>query len=136
MFRPFALLLAIAACCTANASHTGRVFVDNNGNGKYDRGEKLMPGVMVSDGLNVVKTAKDGTFSLPGHAKERFVFITTPSGYKTDNAYYRRISTGTATYDFGLTPLKGTIASDGSHKFIHISDTEIFGSLCTDEHSD
>lgn len=118
------------------ASYTGRVFVDKNGNGKFDKGEKTLAGIMVSDGLNVVKTSADGTFTLPGHQKERFIFITTPSGYKTDNAYYRRIVPGTASYDFGLTPYNSGIAANGSHKFIHISDTEIHGSLSTDEHSD
>lgn len=107
------------------AQYDGRVFVDANHNNVFDKGEKTLAGVSVSDGLNVVKTDSKGYYSLPGHEKERFLFITTPSGYKTDNAYYRRISKEYSTYDFGIVPYQGGIQKDGAHKFIHISDTEI-----------
>lgn len=46
------------------------------------------------------------------------------SGYKTENAYYHRIEEGQTSYDFGLLRYDA-VKSDGSHKFIHISDTEI-----------
>ena len=48
-------------------------FVDENDNGIYDSGEKLLKGIKVSDGLNVVETESDGKFVLPGHEKERFI---------------------------------------------------------------
>ena len=75
-FLNIALLSCVAF--SASAAYTGRVFVDKNNNGVFDKGEKPMAGVAVSDGLNVVKTASDGSFSLPGHPRERFIFITTP----------------------------------------------------------
>lgn len=115
------------------ASHKGRVFIDKNKNGIFDRDEKPMANVLVSDGLNVVKTAIDGSFNLPGHTKERFVFITTPSGYKTDNKHYLPIESNRPSYDFGLQPYAEGINNDGSHRFIHISDTEIFN---TENHND
>ncbi|RHO74001.1 hypothetical protein DW083_04150 [Parabacteroides sp. AF48-14] len=120
------LLLSCAAFAPVNAAYQGRVYVDANRNGVYDKGEKVLKDVRVSDGLNVVRTNAEGLYTLPGHERERFIFITTPSGYKTDNRYYRRISGEEQTYDFGLQPWKGRIRPDGSHKFIHISDTEIF----------
>lgn len=128
------LNIALLCCATftASAAYTGRVFVDKNNNGLLDQGEKPMAGIAVSDGLNVVKTAKDGTFSLPGHDRERFIFITTPSGYKTDNKHYIRID-GQKSYDFGLQPYGGGIQKDGSHKYVHIADTEIFN---TENHGD
>lgn len=132
-FLNIALLSCIAI--SANAAYTGHVFVDKNKNGLFDKGETTLPGVLVSDGLNVVKTGKDGSFTLPGHEKEKFLFITTPSGYKTDNTYYRRIETGKEAYDFGLQPYNGGIARDGSHRFIQISDTEIHNSPVA-EHDD
>lgn len=116
------ILLAFPAL--VSAQYTGRVFVDTNRNGSWDKGEKLMEGVSVSDGRNVVRTDKKGCFTLPGHEKVRFVFITTPSGYKTENAYYHPITQKEKNYDFGLMPY-GSVGKDGSHKFIHISDTEI-----------
>lgn len=105
--------------------YTGRVFVDANENGMYDKGEKGMKEIAVSDGLNVVQTDQNGMYALPGQPKERFVFITTPSGYKTKNAYYQRIERKTKVYDFALRPYEGGIKLNGTHKFIHVSDTEI-----------
>ena len=124
--RLILLLLSCAAFVPVSAAYQGRVYVDANRNGVYDKGEKVLKDVRVSDGLNVVRTNAEGLYTLPGHERERFIFITTPSGYKTDNRYYRRISGEEQAYDFGLQPWKGRIRQDGSHKFIHISDTEIF----------
>lgn len=134
MKRTF-LSIALLSCVafSASAAYTGRVFVDKNNNGVYDKGEKPMAGVAVSDGLNVVKTASDGSFTLPGHARERFIFITTPSGYKTDNKHYHPITGDQVSYDFGLQPYNGGIKKDGSHKYVHIADTEIFN---TENHGD
>jgi outer membrane protein assembly factor BamB len=115
----------ILSTSVAMAQYSGKVFVDANKNGVYDKGETVMHGVSVSDGLNVTQTNKQGMYSLQGHAKERFIFITTPSGYKTNNAYYKRIVKGTSEYDFPIYPYGGGIKKDGTHKFIHISDTEI-----------
>lgn len=137
MFRLLIFCLtSMVACSIAHATHTGHVYIDKNANGRFDKEDKAFSGVLVSDGLHVVKTASDGSFTLPGHAKERFIFITTPSGYKTDNAYYQRISADVTSYDFGVTPCNKTISPNGSHKFIHISDTEIHGSITNNEHSD
>ena len=74
----------------AMAQYTGKVFVDENRNGLLDEGEKRLHRVSVSDGLNVVQTDSNGAYQLPGHSRMHFLFITTPSGYKTDNAYYYR----------------------------------------------
>lgn len=130
-FLNIALLSCVAF--SASAAYTGRVFVDKNNNGVFDKGEKPMAGVAVSDGLSVVKTASDGSFSLPGHPRERFIFITTPSGYKTDNKHYIRIDGEQKAYEFGLQPYSGGIKKDGSHKYVHIADTEIFN---TENHGD
>lgn len=126
--KKIAILLCLfgAVSFSAYADYTGRVFIDKNGNGIYDQGEKAFAGIAVSDGLNVVKTASDGTFTLPGHnkGKERFIFITTPSGYIPSDKHYLPIEEGRKSYDFGVKPY-GHIAKDGSHSFIQISDTEI-----------
>ena len=97
----------------------------------WDENEKGLSGIMVSDGLNVVKTAKDGTYTLPGHAKEKFIFISTPSGYRTNGTFYQSISSGTKSYNFPVQVYENKIEKDGSHLFIHFSDTEIFGSSNT-----
>lgn len=111
----------------AMAQYTGKVYVDENKNGFLDKGENVLRHVPVSDGLHVVLTDTNGVYRLSGHARERFLFITTPSGYQTDNAYYHPIKTDRKTYDFPVSLCRGDIQMDGTHRFIHISDTEIHG---------
>lgn len=133
MKKTFLFLCLLAASSSLSAAYTGHVYVDANGNGLFDKGEKTLKGVRVSDGRNVVETASDGSFTLPGHARQRFIFITTPSGYQTFNKYYHKIVAGTDEYNFGLTPSPGKIGKGGAHKFVHITDTEIFN---TTDHED
>ena len=54
--------------------------------GMNDKSRLFIPGIVthiihpvfkVSDGLNVVETAADGSFTLPGHERERFIYIYT-----------------------------------------------------------
>lgn len=68
----------------------------------------------------------EGHFFLPGHPRERFIFITPPSRYKTFNQHYLPIQTATTSYDFGLIPYEAGISSQGTHRFIQVTDSEIF----------
>lgn len=131
MKRILVSFFAICSVYGAAAPYTGRVFVDSNGNRQYDQGEKVINGVLVSDGLNVVQTDKEGRFSLPGHTDERFIFITIPSGYRT-NFYYQRIVDGQSNYDFELQYSNPkSIKPDGTHRFAHISDTHMYDEFRT-----
>ena len=56
MKKEFIFSMLLAASLPAAAAHHGRVFVDKNHNGSFDKGEKVLKDVKVSDGLNVVKT--------------------------------------------------------------------------------
>lgn len=95
------LALLLGVCAETVAAYEGRVFVDANHNGRFDKGEKLISKVSVSDGLNVVQTDAAGHFSLPGHENARFVFITVPSGFRAP-AYFQRINEVQQSYDFAL----------------------------------
>ena len=120
-----ALLIALSMTfATHSYAYQGRVFLDKNQNGTYDRGERLMSDVMVTDGLNVVKTNSKGEFDLPGHDRARFISVTTPSGYKPGNKHYIKIDAATTSYDFALEKWD-RVGRDGSHSFIQIADTEI-----------
>lgn len=103
---------------------SGKVFMDVNGNGVVDAGEKGLPGVRVSDGLQVTATNQAGEYHLPGHSKARFVFITTPTGYKFTKAFYIRADSSVTAYNFGLAPVKS--AKAGVAKFIRLTDTETY----------
>ena len=125
------ILLSIASAAVFGivadaSSYNGKVFADRNANGIFDRGDKLLSGVMVTDGLNVARTDRSGAFVLPGHEKARFITVTVPSGYMTDNAHYRRIAPQVLEYDFALQPYDAGIRKDGSHTFLQVADSEIF----------
>lgn len=58
----------------------GRVFNDKNKNGRKDRGERGIGGVMVSNGREVVKTDPQGRYEMPAY-DNMTVFITKPHGF-------------------------------------------------------
>ena len=108
------------------APYGGRVYVDANANRRYDKGEKLLSGVSVTDGLNVVQSDASGNFSLDGHPNARFVYISLPNGYRCED-YYLRIDSTRTHYDFALQAADpASVKADGTHRFVHISDTHIF----------
>ena len=78
-------LVAITPANATNDSEeervaTGFVFEDYNHNGLRDKGEPGVPGVSVSNGLDVVQTNKRGRYRLKV-TDETVIFITKPSGY-------------------------------------------------------
>lgn len=60
----------------------GVVFLDANGNGKFDSGDKPLSGIKVSNGVKIVQTDGDGKYSLPV-ADDTTIFVLKPSGYRT-----------------------------------------------------
>ncbi|MCW3467890.1 outer membrane protein assembly factor BamB family protein [Chitinophaga nivalis] len=99
---------------------SGKVFIDKNANGTCEAGETGLSGVRVSDGLQVTVTDATGNYHLPGHVKNRFIFITTPAGYKFSKSFYARIDSSITAYNFGVIPVKqGAVA-----KFVRLTDTE------------
>lgn len=78
------LLLSIfvaPAWVQAGACNSGSVFADGNANGRRDRGERGLPGIKVSDGVQIVATAHDGRYTLPV-VDGRTVFVIKPAGYR------------------------------------------------------
>src|SRR4030043_1897424 len=59
----------------------GIVFEDKNKNLQYDADEKGIPGLLVSNQRDVIKTDKDGRYELPVDQKETIVFVVKPAGY-------------------------------------------------------
>lgn len=77
MKRLSVILLSFLLYLPLCAQFKGTVYVDTNQSGTFDKGDKPLAGVMVTDGMNVVKTDKKGRFSLSGFKKTRFISITT-----------------------------------------------------------
>jgi hypothetical protein len=73
------LWLTLAAAAHAGMA-AGTVFLDANGNGLRDRGERGLAGVLVSNGGEVVATDREGRWSLP-LAPGQTVFVIKPAGY-------------------------------------------------------
>ncbi len=61
---------------------SGVVFVDENGNGLFDPGETVLPGVRLSNGRDIVLTDDDGRYELPIHGDAN-IFVIKPAGYRT-----------------------------------------------------
>ncbi|BER91764.1 calcineurin-like phosphoesterase C-terminal domain-containing protein [Atrimonas thermophila] len=64
----------------AQETFQGVVFEDANGNGTFDVGEKGIPGVCVSNGIEVVQTDATGRYTLPVR-NEMVVFVIKPAEY-------------------------------------------------------
>ena len=61
---------------------TGIVFHDANGNRKFDAGEKPLAGIRVSNGSRIVKTARDGSYTL-NVSDDTIIFVVKPNGWRT-----------------------------------------------------
>ncbi len=126
-------LFLLLSACGASAqlpegkSVVGVVFNDANHNGVRDLDEKGIAGVRVSNGIDVVKTDKNGHYELP-LSDTGFVFVIKPRGWMTpvdeDNlpVFYYRIGRHTPTApDFPLHPQK----EPDQFKIILTSDTQV-----------
>lgn len=71
----------------ASVEITGLVFLDINKNGTQDSNEQGIKDILVSNGIDIVKTDQKGNFSLKrvGHLP---VFIIKPSGYQLSTSNY------------------------------------------------
>ena len=90
--------------------------------GRVTASGKGMGGVVVTDGLNCVETAADGSWSLPARDGVRFISVTPPSGWRVPCHYIRFAGADTA-YDFDLLPWPAS--KPGPFTIMHIGDSEI-----------
>ena len=75
------LLLSYTFCFSQSINEiSGIVFIDNNKNGFQDQGELPLPDVLISNGKSIVKTDKEGKYSIK-KINGNTVFIIKPSNY-------------------------------------------------------
>lgn len=106
---------------------SGRVFRDLDGDKTWDAGEPGVAGVGVSDTIDLVVTAADGTYTLPNAARDgKLLYICPPAGYAKNAVWNRAISktSTTAEFNFALTPQD----ESGPFEFVQITDIHIGGS--------
>jgi len=75
-------LFIILAASLAQTHVTGTVYEDLNGNNRFDRREKGIANVPVSNGKEVVATDEKGRYTLPIQ-NDNIVFVIKPGGYTT-----------------------------------------------------
>jgi predicted MPP superfamily phosphohydrolase len=115
-----ALLLAVASSSHAQTL-SGVVFDDRNTDGVRQAGEPGLVGVVVSNQIDVVQTAADGAYQLPGRGYG-VAYVTAPRGRATVGAFWRAIPAGDSPrVDFPLAAASDT----DDFTFIHASDTHI-----------
>lgn len=96
--------------------------------GTVTDGDAPLAGVVVSDGVSVVKTDKDGRYEMPyDRLSGKFVFISTPAGYKSssfpgETCFYSEVKPGKAEYDFAVTKKD---SDDTHHTVIVLADPQI-----------
>jgi hypothetical protein len=94
----------------------GKVFLDTNGNGIRDNGEKLLKGISVSNGKEVVRTDLNGNWELPAE-DGTCVFVIKPAGFAVPlnktllPQYYRHhdLNMQSESIDFPLLPAKEAV---------------------------
>jgi len=107
-FLPILLLAATTV--------SGTVYDDTNANSRRDPGERGLPGVAVSDGVEVVETGPDGAYRLA--ASGRNVFVVIPGDRRATTAWHQPVATA---IDFGL----AASPPAATWRFAHLSDTHV-----------
>ncbi|MES2696333.1 MAG: PQQ-binding-like beta-propeller repeat protein, partial [Verrucomicrobiota bacterium] len=116
------LVLAVpSASSAASAPITGKVFLDENRNGRADPTEPGVPAV-VSDGRRVVKTSEAGEYRIEVEEGAPFVFVTLPRGYRGADSFYAKPN-GRNAIDFALIPWPESRADEV--RFVQISDVHV-----------
>ena len=73
-------LLCFTNLIAQSKTISGLVYVDENINGRYDQGEKRLPNVAISNGLEVVQTDSQGNYQI-SVLENGVVFVIKPTGY-------------------------------------------------------
>jgi 3',5'-cyclic AMP phosphodiesterase CpdA len=117
-----ALVLAFAVLAQAATARTldGRVFLDENKNGKADAGEAGVARVPVSDGRQVTVTDGAGNYRLELQETPVLVWVSVPRDHQAVGAFWR-LALGQTREDFGL----ARYPQPNDFTFVQVTDTHI-----------
>ena len=94
--------------------------VDETGKGVAD--------VVLSDGFDIVKSNKRGEFKISANPRGRFLYMTTPKGYRQVGSFYVPLATKQqktgVKQDLSSVIFRVEKESSGVLKFVHLGDTE------------
>lgn len=112
-----------------DAELTGRVFVDENRDSAGGSGEAGLPGVVVTNGRDVVRTDEQGRYRLPAF-DNMTVSITQPSGYQVpmdeDNIpqfHYNHLPEGSPELRYGGIAPTGPLPSEVNFPIVESEET-------------
>ena len=113
-----AISLIAGAVLSAGAKNINGTVKDTEGKG--------VSGVVVSDGLNTALTDAKGRYAIDTDSESRYVFISTPAGYKSatlegETLYYKKLG-APRKYDFVV---EKKAKDDTNHNIIVIADPQI-----------
>jgi len=117
--RKLLVLAALPGFLTA-ATFNGRVYLDQNRNGRLDAGEDGLAGVVVSDGHAVVESAADGHYSLDSAEVKPLLWYCRPSDHEPVGDFW---CWGDASkeHDFGL----AAAPQDREFNIVQFTDTHL-----------
>jgi outer membrane protein assembly factor BamB len=122
--RPQKIALPQEELTKAVVTVAGVVFDDADGDGQRSVGEKGLPGVWVSNGIDLKKTDADGKYSLSlPPAKTRTVFVVIPGDRELTDKFYVHVEptqTKDTVADFGLRRRANSPASN--MQFVQVTD--------------
>jgi hypothetical protein len=122
--RLVVVLLALVSLPWRNAAAVeGRVWLDANGNGRFDAGEQGVAGCLVSDGIQLVRTDANGHYRLEPSSAQAAVFVVNPSGTWPGVRWWTTAGSATppGTIDFALR----TQRQDGPLIFVQGTDMHL-----------
>lgn len=136
MKKHFALMLLPVFLCAMAAigqgQVTGFVYEDLNGNNTFDRREKGISNVAVSNGKEVVTTDKKGRYTLPVQ-DDNIIFVIKPSGYapavdafNIPQFYYIHKPGGSPDLQYAGTPPTGPLPREVNFGLVPQNEPEEF----------
>jgi len=102
----FLIGLVVSGSSFSQSAITGIVYGDANRNGNQDHGESGIPGVVLSNGRDVVRTDRDGRWKLSLRS-DSLIFLIKPSGFEIQKnelylpQHYRSFSGGSSLDSVG-----------------------------------
>lgn len=82
MVLAVATVFSSSAALAAGEIAKGMVYHDRNANGRFDAEDQPMPGMRVSNGVEIAKTDAEGRYELPV-TDDTILFVLKPRGYRT-----------------------------------------------------
>ena len=143
----FSQIEVVPGSDTGRETIAGRVFHDVNGNGRLDRAEAGIANVLVSNGLDVVRTDVEGRYELVAR-DDMSVFVVQPQGWRTPTnehwipqfSYQHKPSGSPKALRFGGLPPTGPLPeainfplrpaeTGASHSCLMIGDVQVYNNI-------